>query len=671
MATQVAQLQTTIAMTDPDKFGLLMQCRGKMDELNTQMLEHYSQFVLSLLSSTQLKNVLFSGLNVTKHQIQFNQLFQMKSTLNELIEDQNKAKKKKQTQSKPTPITLAVPKNASLTKTIPFDIISNHICHFLKMSSITHLACCDRKLAIVCHTPTSINNLMHRHDPYKYIYDEECLIHDGCYYDMNKWTVHNIHRFKNVEQLAIEYSYLEKPQIFNSFGRVKHLSLHGADWTLIDFDVALDPIQIMSSLETIKFVGLICLPVMLSFLKRNKSVHNQIKQVAFIDCTLGDINDWDDTDDDEMFVNNYAEMIHVLLPPQPNQLQTLKFVNASMDKAELTECKDANDHFADIEVIKSSLRNLKGLVYTEESQRVNNLYFHLTRNILSNLISFKKLESIHTHCQPLISCYLHQNNVPALSNVTELCISVSLQQVRTSPLYSNSLNTWLPKLERLCLVIEISHNDHPNIQTFKLIFEKILRSQIRLKVFQIVTLIDCGYDNTDPAFCAKRLKIVTEMINECTKVLHLLRIETYTNYSKRPLLFRLHVKSCHYTETECVIATNTQRPFIQALENMIVKYLMLYPIGKIQCRFTCNAEDHDLGWELQRNMKGLDTFLKVCVKRSGNVFPFNDPPRCCYNKTDFKQGSISAVPKHVSDQDVHHESRWKVDCRYCCNTPWV
>eukprot|EP01083_Nonionella_stella_P206235 750295_1 len=631
-------------MADPDKLGLLVQCREKMDELNTEMLEHYFQFVMSLLSVTQLKDLLFTGLNVTKHQIQYNLLFQMKSTLNELIENQNKAKKKKQTQSKPTPNILAVPKNASLTKTIPFDIISNHICHFLKMSSITHLACCDRKLAIVCHTPTSINNLMHRHDPYKYsMFDNECwTIHDGYYYNMNKWTVSNIHRFKNVEELAIEYSYLQKPQIFNSFGRVKHLSLHGAESTEIDTEepeVALDTIQIMPSLETIKFVGSIYLPVILSFLKRYKSIHNQIKQIAFVDCHLGDVKY-----DPEMAVNNYAEMFHFLLLPQPNQLQTLKFINASMDKTELTECKDANDHFSDIEVIKSSLRNLKGLVYMEEFERVGNLYFDLTRNILSNLASFKKLESIHTHSKQLISCYLYQNNVPALNNVTELCISVSLQQDSTSPLYS--LHTWLPKLERLCLVVKISANDHLNIRKFKPVFGKILRDQIRLKVFQIVTLIDCGYDN-DPAFCAKRLKIVTEMINECTKVLHLLRIETYTNYSKRPLLFRLHVKSCHYTETECVIATNTQRPFIQALENMIVKYLMLYPIGKIQCRFTCNAEDHDLGWELQRNMKGLDTFLKVCVKRSRNVFPFNDPPLCYYNKTDFIQGSVSAVTKHV------------------------
>eukprot|EP01083_Nonionella_stella_P148494 470119_1 len=105
--------------------------------------------------------------------------------------------------------------------------------------------------------------------------------------------------------------------------------------------------------------------------------------------------------------------------------------------------------------------------------------------------------------------------------------------------------------------------------------------------------------------------------------------------------------------------------------NMIVKYLMLYPIGKIQCRFTCNVRNHNLGWILQNNMKGLDALLKVCVKRSRNVFPLNDPPLCYYNKTDFIQGSVSAVTKHVSEQDINHANRWKMDCRYCCNTPWV
>eukprot|EP01083_Nonionella_stella_P178879 633352_1 len=110
------------------------------------------------------------------------------------------------------------------------------------MSSITNLACCDRKLAIICHTPTSINTLMHRHTPYKYsMFDNECwTIHDGYYYNMSKWTVSNIHRFKNAEELAIEYRYLQKPQIFNSFGRVKHLSFYGAQRSDMDPELPLD-----------------------------------------------------------------------------------------------------------------------------------------------------------------------------------------------------------------------------------------------------------------------------------------------------------------------------------------------------------------------------------------------------------------------------------------------
>eukprot|EP01083_Nonionella_stella_P093439 261879_1 len=109
-----------MALTDPDKFGLLIQCRAKMDELNSELLEHYSQFVISLLSTAQLKSLLFTGLNAIKHHVASNQLIQMKSTLNELIQNEKKAKTKKrnqnQTPSKNAPTILIVRKNASKTK---------------------------------------------------------------------------------------------------------------------------------------------------------------------------------------------------------------------------------------------------------------------------------------------------------------------------------------------------------------------------------------------------------------------------------------------------------------------------------------------------------------------------------------------------------------------------
>eukprot|EP01084_Bolivina_argentea_P227646 384490_1 len=143
---------TQPTLTDPDKLGLLLQCRQKMDELNPTDLYKYADFTLKLLSIKQLKSVIFVGLNAIKNNISYNQLFEMKSSINEIIEETKKLKNKSKLKSSENNKSIIckqltipiVPKNASLTKIIPFDIISNHICHFLKMSSITKLAQCDR-----------------------------------------------------------------------------------------------------------------------------------------------------------------------------------------------------------------------------------------------------------------------------------------------------------------------------------------------------------------------------------------------------------------------------------------------------------------------------------------------------------------------------------------------
>ncbi len=153
----------------------------------------------------------------------------MKSTINTIIEHMEKLK----TKSKSKPRTSLIPnvlKNASFSKTIPFDIISNNICPFLKMISITNLAKCDRKLAVICHTPTSIKNLMHRNDIYSYIMKstQSNLLIDGKFYNMNNWTASNIHRFKNVESLSIAVNMFDNIEIFNSFCNVKHLTIYDA-----------------------------------------------------------------------------------------------------------------------------------------------------------------------------------------------------------------------------------------------------------------------------------------------------------------------------------------------------------------------------------------------------------------------------------------------------------
>eukprot|EP01084_Bolivina_argentea_P305648 528032_1 len=299
---------TQPTLTDPDKFGLLIQCRMKMDTLNNNQLHNYANSILQLLSIKQLKKFLFTGLNNIKTDTSYNQLFQMKQLINQIIEKEEEKIKKNKCKPKPeantninTKSTIPIiPKNASLSKIIPFDIISNNICPFLKMSSITKLAKCDRKLAIICHTPTSINNLMHRYDIYKYNkLPEDDYMLDGHYDTINNCDLPNIHRFKNIEKLAIDLQYLNtahKIPIFNSFRRVKHLSIHDMEENA-HYPSAMTTIQTMPSLQTISFINTDQFDNLIHFLKQYKNTNNninnyynqiiyQLTSIAFIDCDL-------------------------------------------------------------------------------------------------------------------------------------------------------------------------------------------------------------------------------------------------------------------------------------------------------------------------------------------------------------------------------------------------
>eukprot|EP01083_Nonionella_stella_P217215 779981_1 len=88
---------TTIqhSLLDPDKFGLLVQCRQKMDLLSPPQLHTYGQYVLSILSTVQFITLLFVGLNSIRNDIEYHQLFQMKQSINQIIEKMDKEIKTK------------------------------------------------------------------------------------------------------------------------------------------------------------------------------------------------------------------------------------------------------------------------------------------------------------------------------------------------------------------------------------------------------------------------------------------------------------------------------------------------------------------------------------------------------------------------------------------------
>eukprot|EP01083_Nonionella_stella_P299656 1018916_1 len=546
---------TQPSLLDPDKFGLLIQCRQKMDTLNSPQLQNYAQSILSLLSDTQLKKLLFVGCNSIRNHIKYDQLSQMKSSINQIIEQINKEKRLKNQQQTQdihkSPIAI-IPKAASLTQYIPSDIISNHICHFLKMSSITKLAQCDRQLAIICHTPTSISNLMHRYDPYAYNprdtkEDTEMGLIDGVYYNMKDTNPSALHRFRNVERLAISLAYFNAyaSELTNTFTNIKHLSIVGGFSFDGDSMWPYTNMKALPRLQSICFVHIEALPEMLHIMKPYATAESaKLKSISFVDCQLPSLEVYGFDGDDAMY-SEYKNLLQFLLPSQPNNLQVLRLENSSFAITNYSMCDDVNDQMQNIERIKSSLSNLQGFVYAGGALDINstNQFSVLTTKILNNLPSFKRLESIHIHVSRLAS--LNDNISNISDQISELCVSV---QPSDSSL--RCLGTFLPKLQKLCLVTYIP-KDVLSMEAFAESISEILSVQTQLKVCQIVVIMDEKTErteDTDADFCTKGIVIVNHMMKELVKSFNA------TARSKRSLMFRLHIKSCHYNrEPRCRI----------------------------------------------------------------------------------------------------------------------
>eukprot|EP01083_Nonionella_stella_P068932 183363_1 len=674
-------------LSDPDKLGLLLQCRQKMDGLNTQQLIKYSHSILGLLSAIQLKKLLFVGFNTIKSDIEYTQLFQMNTIINQVLNDIENAKKLKRKSKSESmsahPTIPIIPKDASLTKVLPFDIISNNICTFLTMSSITQLAPCDRKCAVICQTPTSITNLMHRHDPYRYS-DVNDLVHDplidGHYFNMDQW---NMHKFKNVERLSITIPFFNyNVSKFNTFRRVKHLTFYDTqagpyDIDDYEFNVPYTEMIVMPFLQSVCFVNSECLKEVLYFLKqyrenpRNNDYYNsiiyQLKSVAFIDfASLTTVNHVTNPN-----ISEYGNIINLVLPSQPNHLEVLKLENTLFQKQTHPECKVFNEAIEDVERIASSLANIKGFVYRKCTvYHENDQFLNLANNILNNILLFPRLQSLHVHGKDALSLGRAHDR---FNNINELCLTVSLDRfkyiVETRPLTKT-----YPKLEKLCLVIDINTSDGDADRTsaatlFKRVLTEIFDTY-ELKVLQIVAVLKAGGDE-DTSFCEKRIRILNTFIQQFITLFH--SLATNSSATRRGLVFKLHVKTCHMeTSPQCVLplkAGSCLETFANGIQSMVFNYLSSCPLGKIQFKWSWNTHNHnEVQNKLEPCVSGLRAMFHVNTKSGGTFLHKNG----YYDSDkDYRQYAISACKRDIADQTVEHNAKWKADCRYCCNTPWV
>eukprot|EP01083_Nonionella_stella_P071322 191507_1 len=341
------------------------------------------------------------------------------------------------------------------------------------MSSITQLAQCDRKFAVICQTPTSINNLMHRHDPYRYS-DVQDMINDplidGHYMNIDQW---NMHRFRNVQRLSITILYLNyNVSKFNTFHRVKHLTFYDTQagpyfMTLKPYvyNVPYTEMILMPFLESVCFVNSESLKEMLYFLKqyredpRNNDYYNsiiyQLKSVAFIDFCANSLGE-----DGENIVSEYGNIVNLVLPSQPNHLEVLKLENTLFQRVTHSDCVVYNKAMADVQRIASSLANIRGFVYSKCNENEytcrdnDDLFLSLATVIFKNLLLFPKLKSLHVHGKSIINT----NTGNVYNSIDELCLTVLMDSFKYI-VTARPLTKLYPNLEKLCLVININPSD--------------------------------------------------------------------------------------------------------------------------------------------------------------------------------------------------------------------
>eukprot|EP00483_Globobulimina_turgida_P007810 UN07825 len=143
-----------------------------------------------------------------------------------------------------------------------------------------------------------------------------------------------------------------------------------------------------------------------------------------------------------------------------------------------------------------------------------------------------------------------------------------------------------------------------------------------------------------------------------------------TRHEKQPLLFKFHVKSSHCKRNANCTTYNASElePFCDMIQNMILNYLVTYPLGKIQFKLSWNIAEHFwMTRKLKNFITGLDGLFRLSVKEGGCLIDENNAYH--FTDMDYKQYAVSVTNKHI-DKNVDHANRWEVDCRYCCNTPW-
>merc|ERR1740123_1746406 len=187
---------------------------------------------------------------------------------------------------------------------------------------------------------------------------------------------------------------------------------------------------------------------------------------------------------------------------------------------------------------------------------------------------------------------------------------------------------------------------------------------------------NCSESENTP-YCIDKIRIMNVMGKQLAKTLQSIKeYRLYSQIASRPLLFKIHVKSCHLeTKHKCsmTLPSNQQiaNEFVSALTYLVSEYLMTFPLGKIQFKWTSNLERHTI----------IESKLVDCVrglqKSVGNYLRvdmtdyYKTYPSYLHHINRHKVYAFSVSKKDLAEKNVCYDNKWITDCKWCCHTSWI
>eukprot|EP01083_Nonionella_stella_P288668 982293_1 len=704
-----------ISLQEPDKLGCLVQLRQAMDMVNHTELISCTGSLIHVIKPDQLKTVLFVGLNHIRHQLTYEQLFQMKDTFKTIMESKQK---KHESQTSNIIPTVPLASGVSLSKAIPVDIITNHICSFLDLLSIYQFSKCDRNVAIITHTPSAIRTLQFNYlDRYPHAHT-----HSKYYLDSNHVSRHqDLHLIRNVSKLSIISADRSSTQINQLCNKLKHIP-HIKHLTIYhefvsdpetDFDNLTDRDYdesilntwnsiyngwpLMKSLESIRFESSYELPLLLSILHQfendeNETYHDfNLKCISFAHCHFYPLQRYeryliDDPADFSHYLSQYKTMLELILPSRTNSIEALKFEESFFEH---THDHDAvNEAFSNIDRLSSSLSSLKGIVYSDCQESVlpetyeqkEDIFYSITHTILQNISCFKELVSVHVHTQEtLLPLLLLTHDVDVFSKTNEICLTVDLSTNGVQLLrklaqlaldqYDEPFN-----IEKICLVVDVPdkiNKDESYCELFLMLIKQILSRCKRLELFQIVFEIqNRNYSSKECQDCKSKFDVLYYIFEHTN--------ESLMNMStKNSLTSRFHIKSSHYSHTqECsALSSSTHIDKLSVLLRALsISYLTAFPTGKLVYKFSWNSRDESYSYiQVFDKLLPLKRIFDVQHVTHELNEQFESRESVCthiHDNRDHAKECISLQCKS-STNVIHNDVQWATDCKYCDNTPWL